>query len=215
MLLGCIGDDFTGSTDLANMLVRGGMRTLQTIGVPATPLTEDVDACVVALKSSTSHAAEAVAESLAALNWLRAQGCPRFYFKYCSTFDSTPRGNIGPVAESLMVRLDAPLTLACPAFPTNGRTVFQGHLFVGNTLLSDSPMKDSRWPLSVGLPKQRKSAKQTIGGPGGERLDDRTTGATGTRDDRRQSESRRRMPSSAARHCSAASHAPGSSQSTR
>jgi len=102
MLLGCIADDFTGATDLANNLVRSGMRTLQTIGVPAAPLTADVDAVVVALKSRTIASAEAVAQSLAALEWLRRAGCRQFYFKYCSTFDSTPHGNIGPVAEALM-----------------------------------------------------------------------------------------------------------------
>ncbi|MEO7761045.1 MAG: 3-oxo-tetronate kinase [Casimicrobiaceae bacterium] len=146
MLLGCIGDDFTGSTDLANMLVRGGMRTLQTIGVPAASLTEDIDACVVALKSRTSPAAEAVAESLAALQWLRAQGCRQFYFKYCSTFDSTPAGNIGPVTDALMDALaDLPnsdFTIACPAFPENGRTIFRGYLYVGDVLLSESGMQD-------------------------------------------------------------------------
>src|SRR5438093_3873354 len=102
MLLGCIADDFTGATDLANMLVRGGMRTVQTIGVPSGPLSEDVDAIVVALKSRTIAASEAVAQALAALAWLKEAGCRQFYFKYCSTFDSTPRGNIGPVTEALM-----------------------------------------------------------------------------------------------------------------
>src|SRR5436190_7627426 len=146
MLLGCIGDDFTGSTDLANMLVRGGMRTLQTIGVPGAPLQEDIDACVVALKSRTTPPAEAVAESLAALRWLREQGCQQFYFKYCSTFDSTPAGNIGPVTDALMDALsdlpNAGFTIACPAFPENGRTIFRGYLYVGDVLLSESGMKD-------------------------------------------------------------------------
>ena len=146
MLLGCIGDDFTGSTDLANMLVRGGMRTIQTIGVPTGPLTADVDAVVVALKSRTIPAAEAIAQSLSALAWLRAQGCRQFYFKYCSTFDSTPAGNIGPVTEALMDALaglpGADFTIACPAFPENGRTIFRGYLFTGDTLLSESGMKD-------------------------------------------------------------------------
>jgi uncharacterized protein YgbK (DUF1537 family) len=146
MLLGCIGDDFTGSTDLANMLARGGMRTVQTIGVPAAPLAAEVDACVVALKSRTIPAADAIAESLAALAWLRAQGCRRIYFKYCSTFDSTPAGNIGPVTDALLDALagepNAGFTIACPAFPENGRTIFRGYLFVGDVLLSESGMKD-------------------------------------------------------------------------
>lgn len=142
MLLGCIADDFTGATDLANNLVRSGMRTLQTIGVPAAPLSGDVDAVVVALKSRTIAAADAVAQSLAALDWLRRAGCRQFYFKYCSTFDSTPQGNIGPVAEALMQALGAKLAIACPAFPTNARTIYMGNLFVGELPLSESGMRD-------------------------------------------------------------------------
>lgn len=142
MLLGCIADDFTGATDLANNLVRAGMRTIQTIGVPAAPLAEAVDAVVIALKSRTIPAAEAVADSLKALAWLKSAGCRQFYFKYCSTFDSTAAGNIGPVAEALMEALDTDLAIACPAFPENQRTVFKGHLFVGDVLLADSGMKN-------------------------------------------------------------------------
>ena len=142
MLLGCIADDFTGATDLANMLVRGGMRTIQTIGVPATPLAEDVDAVVVALKSRTIPASEAVAQSLTALAWLQQAGARQIYFKYCSTFDSTPRGNIGPVTDALMDALGTGFTIACPAFPENGRTICRGYLFVGDVLLSESGMKD-------------------------------------------------------------------------
>lgn len=142
MLLGCIADDFTGATDLANMLVRGGMRTIQTIGVPATPLAEDVDAVVVALKSRTIPAPEAVAHSLAALAWLQQAGARQIYFKYCSTFDSTPKGNIGPVTDALMDALGTGFTIACPAFPENGRTICRAYLFVGDILLSESGMKD-------------------------------------------------------------------------
>jgi len=141
MLLGCIADDFTGATDLANMLVKGGMRTVQTIGVPEkAPL--DADAVVVALKSRTIAPEEAVAQSLAALKWLQAQGCRQFYFKYCSTFDSTPRGNIGPVTDALMDALGTDFTIACPAFPENGRTIVRGYLFVGDVPLNESGMKD-------------------------------------------------------------------------
>ena len=146
LLLGCIADDFTGATDLANNLVRQGLRTVQTIGVPdadAEPV--DADAVVVALKSRTMAPAEAVAQSLAALQWLKGQGVQQVYFKYCSTFDSTPAGNIGPVTDALLDALHGPglgLTIACPAFPDNGRTVFKGHLFVGDVLLSDSGMRD-------------------------------------------------------------------------
>jgi 3-dehydrotetronate 4-kinase len=141
LLLGCIADDFTGATDLANNLVRAGMRVVQSIGVPAGPI-DGADAIVVALKSRTIPAAEAVAQSLAALDWLQAQGCRQVYFKVCSTFDSTPAGNIGPVAEALMDRLGAPFCCVTPAFPENGRTVFKGHLFVGDLLLSDSGMRN-------------------------------------------------------------------------
>lgn len=142
MLLGCIADDFTGATDLANMLVRGGMRTIQTIGVPAVPLAGDVDAVVVALKSRTIPAPEAVAQSLAALAWLQQAGAGQIYFKYCSTFDSTPEGNIGPVTDALMDALGTGFTIACPAFPENGRTICRGYLFVGDVLLAESGMKD-------------------------------------------------------------------------
>jgi uncharacterized protein YgbK (DUF1537 family) len=143
-LLGCIADDFTGATDLANTLVRNGMRTVQTIGVPDARAVQDIgqaDAIVVALKSRTIPAADAVAQSLAALEWLRAQGCRQFVFKYCSTFDSTEAGNIGPVAEALLAALDSDFTIACPAFPENGRTIFRGHLFVGDVLLNESGME--------------------------------------------------------------------------
>jgi len=143
ILLGCIADDFTGATDLANNLVRAGMRVVQTIGVPEAPLAADAaaDAVVVALKSRTIAADQAVAQSLAALRWLRAQGARQIYFKYCSTFDSTPAGNIGPVTEALMQALDCDFTIATPAFPDNGRSVFKGYLFVGDQLLSESGMR--------------------------------------------------------------------------
>jgi 3-dehydrotetronate 4-kinase len=144
-VLGCIADDFTGATDLANNLVRSGMRTTQVIGIPdrdAAPV--DADAIVVALKSRTSPAAEAVAQSLNALRWLQSQGAEQIYFKYCSTFDSTSEGNIGPVTEALLDALEGAgrgFTIACPAFPENQRSVFKGHLFVGDVLLSDSGMR--------------------------------------------------------------------------
>ena len=140
--LGCIADDFTGATDLANNLVRSGMRVVQTIGVPTAPLAADVDAVVVALKSRTIPAAEAIAQSLDALKWLHAQGAQQIYFKYCSTFDSTPEGNIGPVTEALMDALGTDFTIATPAFPDNGRTVFKGYLFVGHVLLNESGMQN-------------------------------------------------------------------------
>ena len=139
--LGCIADDFTGATDLANNLVRAGMRTLQTIGVPEQPLAARFDAVVVALKSRTIAPEQAVAQSLKAARWLRANGAQQIYFKYCSTFDSTARGNIGPVAEALMRELGCDFSIATPAFPDNQRTVFKGHLFVGDVLLNESGMQ--------------------------------------------------------------------------
>ena len=142
VLLGCIADDFTGATDLAGMLVKAGMRTVQLIGVPNGPPPEGADAVVIALKSRTVPAAEAVADSLAALAWLQQSGCQQFYFKYCSTFDSTPEGNIGPVTEALMQALKTDFTIACPAFPANGRTIYKGYLFVGEELLSESGMRN-------------------------------------------------------------------------
>jgi uncharacterized protein YgbK (DUF1537 family) len=141
-ILGVIADDFTGATDIAGMLVKGGMRTIQTIGVPAKgTIPDDVDAVVVALKTRSIPAADAVAQSLDALKALQAAGCVRFFFKYCSTFDSTDAGNIGPVGDALLDALKAKQAIYCPAFPVNGRTIFFGHLFVGDVLLSDSHMK--------------------------------------------------------------------------
>ncbi|MBS7813036.1 3-oxo-tetronate kinase [Roseococcus pinisoli] len=140
-LLGCIADDFTGATDLASTLVRQGMSAVQVIGVPEGPLPE-ADAVIIALKSRTIPVAEAVAQSLAACEALLAAGAKQFLFKYCSTFDSTDEGNIGPVAEALLKRLDGGFAIACPAFPTNGRTIYQGHLFVGGALLNESGMEN-------------------------------------------------------------------------
>jgi uncharacterized protein YgbK (DUF1537 family) len=142
-LLGCIADDFTGGTDLANNLVKSGFQTVQTFGIPRdAKTTVDSDALVVALKTRTCPPEQAVKESLEALGWLRTLGCKQFYFKYCSTFDSTPRGNIGPVIEALLESLGSDFTIACPAFPENGRTVYRGHLFVHDLLLNESGMQN-------------------------------------------------------------------------
>ena len=142
-LLGAIADDFTGATDLASMLVGQGMRVVQLIGVPAaSDPVPDADAIIVALKSRTAPVAEAVADSLAALEWLQAADCKQFFFKYCSTFDSTDQGNIGPVADELVEALGCGFALACPAFPVNGRSVYQGYLFVGSSLLNESGMEN-------------------------------------------------------------------------
>ncbi len=142
-LLGCIADDFTGATDLASMLVRNGMTAVQLIGVPAADAeVPKADAIIIALKSRTIPAADAVRESLAALAWLQRAQCRQFFFKYCSTFDSTPAGNIGPVADALIEALGCGFALACPAFPANGRSVYQGYLFAGSTLLNESGMEN-------------------------------------------------------------------------
>ena len=142
VVLGAIADDFTGATDLASTWARQGLRVVQTIGVPDdATVAEGAEAIVVALKSRTAPTDEAVAESLAAHRWLKSVGAQQIVFKYCSTFDSTPMGNIGPVADALLEEIGERFTVVCPAFPTNRRTVYQGHLFVGTQLLSDSPMR--------------------------------------------------------------------------
>lgn len=164
-LLGCIADDFTGATDLAAMLVAHGMRTVQVIGVPEGPLPE-ADAVVVALKSRTAPVAEAVAESLAACEALLAGGARQIFLKYCSTFDSTEQGNIGPVADALLRRLQSGFAVACPAFPANGRSVFMGHLFVGTSLLSESGMESHPLTPMHDSNLVRVLSRQTEGGVG-------------------------------------------------
>ena len=166
MILGCIADDFTGASDLGNTLSQGGLNVVQYGGVPKCAAEEQVHAGVVALKARSIHPEEAVAQSLAALRWLRAQGCQQYYFKYCSTFDSTPQGNIAPVAEALAEELEESVVIFCPAFPGVGRTVYQGHLFVGDLLLSNSPLKDH--PLNPMYESDIRSwlsmqAKSTVG----------------------------------------------------
>jgi 3-dehydrotetronate 4-kinase len=141
VLLGCIADDFTGASDLANTLAKGGMATTQFIGVPNDRAPADCEAGVIALKSRTIRPDEAIAQSLAALDWLLAQGCRQILFKYCSTFDSTPEGNIGPVGEALLARLGG-VAVVCPVFPATGRTLYHGHLFVNGQLLSETGMRD-------------------------------------------------------------------------
>lgn len=142
MLLGCIGDDFTGSADLANTLSKQGMRCVQYTGIPSKPADKSVEAGVVALKSRSIKPQEAVRQSLQALDWLLEQGCEQIFFKYCSTFDSTPEGNIGPVADALADALDAHKVVVCPAFPGTGRSIYQGHLFVNDTLLNESGLQN-------------------------------------------------------------------------
>lgn len=165
LLLGCVADDFTGATDLASMLVKNGMTCVQVIGVPTGPLPE-ADAVVVALKSRTAPVAQAIAESLAAAEALLAAGAKQLFFKYCSTFDSTDAGNIGPVADALLKRLGAGFAIACPAFPANGRSIFQGHLFVGQRLLSESGMENHPLTPMTDPDLVRVLSRQTDGGVG-------------------------------------------------
>lgn len=141
MLLGCIGDDFTGSSDLANTLAKQGMRTVQYTGIPLDDAPSEIEAGVVALKSRSIDPQIAIEQSLKALEWLKKQGCQQFFFKYCSTFDSTPKGNIGPVIDALAEALGAHKIIVCPAFPGAGRSIYQGHLFVNDILLNESGMQ--------------------------------------------------------------------------
>ena len=140
--LGCIADDFTGASDLAGLLARSGVQVSLRLGIPETPPQNTAPIEVIALKCRTSPVDDAIQDCMAAFNWLKQAGAERFYWKYCSTFDSTNQGNIGPVAEALMAALKTTQTIYCPAFPENGRSIFMGNLFVGEDLLHESPMKD-------------------------------------------------------------------------
>ncbi|OOF38804.1 hypothetical protein BKK47_08240 [Rodentibacter mrazii] len=140
-MLGVIADDFTGASDIASFLVENGLNTVQMNGVPNKALTEKVDAIVISLKSRSNPVEEAIEQSLQALDWLQKSGCSQFYFKYCSTFDSTEKGNIGPVTDALLEALNDDFTVITPALPINGRTIFNGYLFVGNLLLNESGMR--------------------------------------------------------------------------
>ena len=152
--LGVIADDFTGASDIASFLTENGLRTVQMNGIPAHALPDGVDAVVISLKSRSIAAQEAIAQSLSALQWLQAAGCQQFFFKYCSTFDSTAAGNIGPVTDALLDALGEDFTVISPALPINGRTIFNGYLFVGQVLLNESgmqnhpitPMRDASLP---------------------------------------------------------------------
>ncbi len=171
MLIGVIADDFTGGSDIANTLAKGvppegGLRTAQYAGIPHGPADPGIEAGVVSLKSRSTPADQAVAESLSALEWLLAQGCRQIVFKYCSTFDSTDQGNIGPVAEALAKRLEAQAVAACPAFPTAGRTVYQGHLFVFDRLLNESGMQNHPLTPMTDPDLRRVLGRQTGAGIG-------------------------------------------------
>ncbi len=144
LIIGCIADDFTGASDIGSFFVRGGMNTLLTSGIPDGSLTIDpsVEAVVIALKNRSIAPDLAVAESLKALEYLQSAGCRQIYFKYCSTFDCTPKGNIGPIADALMRQTGSPYTLLCPSLPVNGRKVRDGGLYIHGIPLHESPMKD-------------------------------------------------------------------------
>lgn len=166
MLLGIIADDLTGASDIAGFVAQAGLDVIQYAGLPEGEAAGECDCAVVSLKSRSVPAPEAVRDSLAALDWLRRQGCGRFYFKYCSTFDSTPQGNIGPVADALLDALGAGITVLCPSLPVNGRTVKDGVLYVNGTPLADSPMRthplnpmtESFLPLLMDAQSGRKTA---------------------------------------------------------
>jgi len=183
LLLGAIADDLTGATDLANTLVRNGMRTVQLIGAPTRPVPDAVDAIVVALKTRTIAASEAVAQSVAALRWLAGADTKQFFFKYCSTFDSTDAGNIGPVADALLDALGADFTVFCPAFPENGRTIYRGYLFVGDMLLSESGIRDHPLTPMRDSNLRRVLSRQTPHKVGLVRLDTVNRGAEAVRSD--------------------------------
>ncbi|NMJ41745.1 four-carbon acid sugar kinase family protein [Roseomonas sp. JC162] len=165
LLLGCIADDFTGATDLANTLVKAGMSAVQVIGVPTGPLPE-ADAVIIALKIRTAPVTEAVGQSLAACDALTKAGAKQLFWKYCSTFDSTDQGNIGPVGDALLKRLGSGFAIACPAFPTNGRTIYLGHLFVGGALLNESGMENHPLTPMTDPNLVRVMARQTDGSVG-------------------------------------------------
>ncbi len=171
MLLGVIADDFTGASDIANTLAKGlpdqgGLVVAQFLGVPKGDTPTEIEAGVVSLKTRSIPAAEAIAQSLEALEWLRAQGCRQIVFKYCSTFDSTPDGNVGPVGEALATALGVHGVIACPAFPTLGRTVHQGHLFVHDRLLSESGMQNHPLTPMTDPDIRRWLARQTMNSVG-------------------------------------------------
>ncbi len=163
MLLGVIADDFTGASDIGNTLAKGGLATAQFLGVPQVDAPPEIAAGVIALKSRSIPAPDAVAQSLAALGWLRAQGCQQIIFKYCSTFDSTLEGNIGPVGEALADALGVTGVIACPAFPTVGRTVYRGHLFVHDRLLNESGLENHPINPMTDADLRRWLARQTRG----------------------------------------------------
>ena len=142
MYLGVIADDFTGATDIAGFLVSGGLPTVQLGGVSDFPIPKEIQAVVVSLKSRSCPAEEAVALSLEALRYCKRIGCTHFFFKYCSTFDSTAKGNIGPVTDALLKELGETFTVICPALPVNGRTVYNGYLFVNGVPLNESGMRN-------------------------------------------------------------------------
>lgn len=171
MLLGVIADDFTGASDIANTLAKGlpgqgGLRTAQFLEVPDGPAPSDIEAGVVSLKSRSIPADEAVQQSLAALAWLQAQGARQIIFKYCSTFDSTPDGNIGQVAEALSAAMGVTGVVVCPAFPTMGRTVYQGHLFVHDRLLNQSGLENHPLNPMTDPDIRRWLTQQTTGAVG-------------------------------------------------
>ena len=159
-IFGCVADDFTGASDAASFLVKGGMSVQLFNGIPAkeSRIAEGIQAIVIALKSRTQDTGEAVADTMRSLGWLKEQGVEKFYLKYCSTFDSTPKGNIGPAADAAMEFLGVSYTVLCPALPVNGRVVMKGELYVGGVPLHESPMKNH--PLTPDVGRQNRESDE-------------------------------------------------------
>jgi uncharacterized protein YgbK (DUF1537 family) len=179
---GCIADDFTGGADVAAAFRRAGLSVTLQFGLPTEQSpTPNTDAVVIALKTRTIPAEDAVEESLAALRWLVTQGTERYYFKYCSTFDSTDDGNIGPVADALLDELGETTALVCPASPEHGRTSYLGHLFVGAHLLAESSMRHHPLTPMTDSLITRVLARQTTGAVGLLPLTAVRSGADGVR----------------------------------
>lgn len=161
MLIGCVADDFTGASDAASFLRRQGMKTVLFNEIPEEPLWEECDAAVIALKSRTAPVKEAVEDSINALQWLKENGAAQLYVKYCSTFDSTREGNIGPIMDAALETFHVPYTLLCPSLPVNGRTVKDGCLYVNGVPLHETHMKNHpltpMWDADIGVLMQEQS----------------------------------------------------------
>ena len=181
--IGCIADDYTGGTDVAAGLRRAGLRVALVFGVPtSSQALPPCDAAVVAMKFRTAPVEKASTDVAAAYDWLTSQGFERFYYKYCSTFDSTPEGNIGPITDLLLQLTGMQTAVICPSSPVHGRTVYHGHLFVGDRLLSESPLRSHPLTPMTDPDLVRFLARQTAGRVGLVRWADVATGPSAVRE---------------------------------